>query len=248
MSGQKVLRLVIVDDEPPARDLLAQYLEERSDVEVVAACANGFEAVKAVEELKPDIVLLDIQMPKLDGFEVLELLDHRPQVIFTTAYDEYGPQAFEVEAVDYLLKPIAPERLGQALDRARARIDAGESQPLDRISRDLMTDDTKRRRVLVREGARVHVLQSGDIDYVEAQDDYVVLCCGGKTFRKKQTLTDLESRLGDEFVRIHRSYLLNVDRLHRIEPYARDSRVAFLTDGKRLPVSRAGYDRLRRLL
>ncbi len=241
--------VVIVDDEQPARRLLREYLDPRTDFEVLAECANGFEAVKAVDELRPEILLLDVQMPKLDGFEVLELIRHQPHVIFTTAHDEYALKAFEVHAVDYLLKPFSQERLHEALDRALERLAGGERQPLQRIAEARRDKLGALDRILVREGSRVHVVPCAGIDYVEAQDDYVQIRAGELTLRKKQTLTELERSLNPKtFVRIHRCYLLNVTRLARIEPYAKDSRVAFLRDGTRLPVSRAGYGRLKEFL
>ena len=243
------LGVVIVDDEPPARDLLEQYLSQLSGYAVLAKCANGFEAVRDVDELQPDLLLLDIQMPKLDGFEVLQLLTHRPEVIFTTAHDEYALQAFEVHAVDYLLKPFTKQRLLEALDRARQRIERGERQPLEDLGRSHEERPGVRDRLLVREGAKIHVVPRDSVDYIEAQDDYVFIRAGKLGLRKKQTLSELEKRLEPAgFVRIHRCYLLNVTRLARIEPYAKDSRVVILRDGTRLPVSRSGYERLKRLL
>jgi two-component system LytT family response regulator len=244
-----VLRTLLVDDEAPARRLLREYLAAHPEVEVVGECANGFEAVKAVSELAPDLVFLDVRMPKLDGFDVVELMgDERPAVVFVTAYDQYAVAAFEVHAVDYLLKPFAPERLAAALERVRARrgrppaVDAGE---LARAARPAGPQE----RVLVRDGARIHVVAAERLDYVEAQDDYVVLFAGGDKLRKQQTLAELAAALDPgRFVRIHRSYLLNVERLARLELYAKDSRVAILRDGTRLPVSRSGYARLRALL
>ena len=251
MSGKATAKLgvVIVDDEAPARELLGQYLASRSDCEIVAECANGFEAVKAVDELRPDLLLLDIQMPKLDGFEVLELLTHQPQVIFTTAHDEFALRAFEVQAVDYLLKPFNQERFDEALLRARQRLERGERQPLANLARARREKAGELDRILVREGARIHIVNRDAIDYLESEDDYVVIHAGKLHLRKKQPLGELESMLDAEaFVRIHRCYLLNVSRLARIEPYAKDSRVAFLRDGTRLPVSRSGYARLKQLL
>ncbi len=243
------LRAVIVDDEESARALLREYLGEHPEVEVVAECANGFEAVKAVQDLRPDLLLLDIQMPKLDGFEVLELLDERPAVIFATAYDEYAVRAFEVHAVDYLLKPFSPERLAEALVRAEARRAGGEPQPLREIARLRAGPDRPLARIVVRSESRIHVLPVDRIDYLEARDDQVRIKIGGEEHLKAQTLSELEDLLDPaRFVRIHRSYLLNLDRLARLELYAKDSHVAILTDGTKLPVSRSGYARLKELL
>jgi two-component system LytT family response regulator len=246
------LRVLIVDDEPAARVLLREYLASplpgAPAVEVVGECADGFAAVKAIAELAPDLVLLDIQMPKLSGFEVLELLDDPPAVVFTTAYEEHALKAFEVHAVDYLLKPFPPERLAEALGRAAARRAGGERAPaaaLARTARGRPFAD----RILVREGSRIRVIPVERLDYAEAQDDYVLLKAEGTRSKKQQTLAELEAELDpSRFVRIHRSFLLNLDRLTRLELYAKDSRVAILADGTRLPVSRAGYARLKELL
>ena len=207
------LRVVIVDDEPLARAVVREFIAAHPGVDVVAECANGFEAVKAVSELAPDLVFLDVQMPKLSGFEVLELIGRTVPVIFTTAYDQYALRAFEVHAVDYLLKPFSEQRFAEALSRARERLASREGIP------------------------------------VEAQDDYVSFRSEGKSYLKDQTLGATEGLLDPaRFVRIHRSYLLNIDRIARVELYAKDSRIAILRDGAKLPVSRAGYARLGKLL
>jgi two-component system LytT family response regulator len=257
MSGAgDPLRVLVVDDEAPARALAAEYLAAEPGVELAGEAADGFAAVKAVAELDPDLLLLDVQMPRLDGFEVLELLGPRPggrpAVVFATAYEEHALRAFEVHAVDYLLKPFAPERLAAALARARARLARGEPGPeaglepadLERTGRGRPLD-----RILVREGAKVHVVAAGDLDYAEARDDAVRLVAGARDLLKPQTLSDLAARLDPgRFVRIHRSFLLNLDRLARVELYAKDSRIAILRDGTKLPLSRAGWARLRELL
>jgi two-component system LytT family response regulator len=243
------LTLVIVDDEPLARAVLREYAATDATIEVVADCANGFEAVKAVAELKPDLVLLDVQMPKLDGFEVLELLGRDQPVVFVTAYDQYALRAFEVHAVDYLLKPFSLERFQEAIGRARERLRAHAALPVDDIVRDAKPKTGHAERVLIRDGANVHVLPVDKIDYVEAQDDYVAFKSEGKQYLKDQTLGAVEATLDPaRFVRIHRSFILNIDRISKVELYAKDSRMAILRDGTRLPVSRAGYARLSQLL
>lgn len=248
----EILRIVIVDDEPLARAVVREYAAADPGVEIVADCANGFEAIKAVAELKPDLVLLDVQMPKLDGFEVLELLGRDQPVIFITAYDQYALKAFDVHAVDYLLKPFSAERFHDAIGRARERLRAKRAVPVDAL--DLMVKEAKPRtgpagRVLIRDGANVHVLPVDKIDYVEAQDDYVAFTSEGKQYLKDQTLAAVEETLDpSRFVRIHRSFILNIDRISKVELYAKDSRMAILRDGTRLPVSRAGYARLSQLL
>jgi len=243
------VRVVVVDDEPLARLVLREYLAGHPEVELVAECQNGFEAVKAVADLAPDLLLLDIQMPKLDGFEVLELVGREIGVIFVTAYDEYALRAFEVHAIDYLLKPFTAERLGEALTRAVGRLGRGEALPLEALTSAARPRQGPVARVLVRDGAQVHVLPVEQIDYVEAQDDYVAFAVGGRKHLKDQTLARVEQDLDPaRFVRIHRSYILNLERLARVELYAKDSRIAILKDGTKLPISRAGYARLSSLL
>jgi two-component system LytT family response regulator len=240
--------VLVVDDEEPARAVLREFLGARSDVEVVGECRNGFEAVKSVAELRPDLVFLDVQMPKLDGFEVLELIGHEVAVVFVTAFDEHALRAFEVNAVDYLLKPTTAERLATALDRARERLRAGTRLPVEAVLAEARPKGRPADRILVRDGARVHVLGAGALDYAEAQDDYVSLRSGGASFLKQQTMAELEKSLDPQrFVRIHRRYLLNVERLARLES-AGDARTAVLKDGTRLPISRAGHQRLKALL
>ena len=249
-SSSLPLRIAVVDDEPLARAVLCEFLATEPNVEVVAQCANGFEAVKAVSELSPDLLLLDVQMPKLDGFEVLDLVGKDVAVVFTTAYDQYALRAFEVHAVDYLLKPISAERLSEALIRVRERLGRGErlASP-GAIAAAARPQEGKAHRVLVRDGPRVHVIPVDKIDYVQAQDDYVCFRSEGKDYLKEQTLAETEETLDPAvFVRIHRSYLLNLSRLARVDQDERENRVAVLTDGRRLPVSRAGYTRLSSLL
>lgn len=249
MTEEQLLRVVIVDDEPLARAVVREFAGQHAGVEVVAECANGFEAVKAVSELSPDLIFLDVQMPKLNGFEVLELLGRAVPVVFTTAYDQYALRAFEVHAVDYLLKPFSEERFGEALSRARARLLAREAMPVDALVADARARTGPLERVLIRDGSQVHVIPVERIDYVEAQDDYVCFKADGRDYLKDQTMGAVEGALdAARFVRIHRSYLLNIERIARVELYAKDSRIAILRDGRRLPVSRAGYARLSKLL
>jgi two-component system LytT family response regulator len=239
------LRVAIVDDEEPARTLLREYLAAYPEIDVVAECTNGFEAVRAATELDPDLLLLDVQMPGLSGFEVLELLERQLAVVFVTAYDEHALRAFEVHAVDYLLKPFSAERLGQALARAWQRL--GQRQPgLAGIVAAARPAGVPLTRLLVREGPQVHVISVGALDVAEARDDYLCLRAGGREFRKQQTMSELEEQLDPEkFVRVHRSFIVNLDRVARIERYAKDSRLVVLKDGGKIPVSRAGYARLR---
>ncbi len=247
------IRAVIVDDEELARHLLREYLHHAGGVEVIAECANGFEAVKAIAERKPDLVFLDVQMPKLDGFEVLELIDPSVAVIYVTAYDQYAMRAFDAHAVDYLLKPFSQDRFKKALERARQRL--GEpTPPAKRVSATELSaaaraPEQKLERIVVKDGAKVHIIPLEKLDYVEAQDDYVALRSEKKNYLKQQTISSVEAQLDPKkFVRIHRSYIVNLERIARIEPYTKDSRVAVLTDGTQLPVSRSGHARLKELL
>jgi two-component system LytT family response regulator len=243
------IRVVIVDDEALARDLLRELLAAHTDVEVIAECANGFEAVKTVAERTPDLLLLDVQMPKLDGFDVLELIGSDIPVIFVTAYDSFAIRAFDVHAVDYLLKPFGAERLAEALARARLRILSQQPPPVRELLTDAQSGRAPIERVLIRDRADVHVIPVGKIDYIEAQDDYVAVKVAGRSYLKEQTLARLEKLLDPgRFVRIHRRYVLNLSRLARIEQSVTDSRAAILLDGTELPISRTGYVRLRELL
>jgi two-component system LytT family response regulator len=247
--GAKI-RAVIVDDEDLARQILREYLRGEEDIEIVAECANGFAAVKAVAEQKPDLMFLDIQMPKLDGFEVLELVDREVAVVFVTAFDQYAMKAFDAAAVDYLLKPFAADRLRTALERVRRRL--GENQPMPAAS-DLKSAARAPgqyvERIVVKDGSRVHVIPVGKLDFAEAQDDYVSLRSEKKNYLKQQTISSLEASLDPaRFVRVHRSFIVNLERIAKIEPYTKDARLAMLADGSQVPVSRAGYARLKELL
>jgi two-component system, LytTR family, response regulator len=240
---EKALRAMIVDDEELARSFLKEMLGLHPDIEVVAECPNGFEAVKAIGETRPDLLFLDVQMPKLDGFEVLELIDPGPVVIFVTAYDQYAMRAFDAHAVDYLLKPFSRERFEKALERARLRL--GEQIPRVDLATAARAPEERPQRIVVKDGPRVHVIPIEKLDYVEAQDDYVALHSGGKSYLKQQPIASLESLLDPaRFVRIHRSVIVNLERVARIEPYGKESRLAILADGARLPVSRSGYAKL----
>src|SRR6185503_237148 len=213
MNEREPLRVVVVDDEPLARAVVCEYLTKYPEVELVAECGNGFDAVKAVTELSPDLLFLDVQMPKLDGFEVLELLGRDVPVVFITAYDQYALRAFEVHAVDYLLKPFSEERFAEALERTRERMPARDPMPIDALMSAARPKQGPLERVLIRDGSQVHVLPVDRIDYVEAQDDYVCFMSEGKPYLKDQTLGIAEASLDSaRFVRIHRSYLLNIDR------------------------------------
>jgi two-component system LytT family response regulator len=247
-SRDKRWKALIVDDEELARHVLREFLQPHAEIEVVAECGNGLEAVKAVAEHKPNLIFLDVQMPKLTGFDVLELIGNDVPVIFVTAYDQFAMRAFEVHAVDYLLKPIGRERFEAALERAKSRI--GEKlPPAHELAASARPPQQFLERLVIKDGTKVTLIPVSKLDYAEAQDDYVALASLGKKHLKQQTIAGLEACLNPEsFVRIHRSYIVNLERVVRIEPYGKDSRLAILADGTRLPVSRAGYARLKALL
>jgi two-component system LytT family response regulator len=242
-------KALIVDDEELARKLLREMLKQHPEIEVAAECANGMEAVKAAAEHKPDLLFLDVQMPKLTGFDVLELIDPAGvSIIFVTAYDQFAMKAFEVQAVDYLLKPFSRDRFEAALQRAKNQ--KGQ-KPADPVALSATARPTGQflERIVVKDGTRVTLIPVAKLDYAEAFDDYVSLVTDGKKHLKQQTISGLEASLDPAlFVRIHRSYLVNLERVTRIEPYGKDSRVAILSNNVKLPVSRAGYARLKSLL
>jgi two-component system LytT family response regulator len=247
-TEQKV-RAVIVEDEELARQILREMLKPHPEVEIVGECANGFEAVKVVPELKPDLLFLDIQMPKLDGFEVLELIGTDMAIIFITAYDQHALRAFEVHAVDYLLKPFAAGRFEAALDRAKRRLGQETLPHPAEFAAAAREAGHYAERIVVKDGTHVQIIPVAKLDYAEAQDDYVSLASQGKKHLKQQTISSLEASLDPKnFLRIHRSCIVNFERVARLEPYGKDSHVVILSDGTRLPVSRAGYARLRALL
>ncbi len=239
------IRAVIVDDEELARQMLREFLASHSEIEVIAECTNGFEAVKAVTEMKPDLLFLDIQMPKLNGFEVLELIGTDRAIVFVTAYDEYAIRAFDIHAVDYLLKPFGADRFETALQRAKQRLSGTLPAPADLASSARQPDQFPER-IVIRDGTRVHIIPIHKLDFAEAQDDYVALGSEGKTHLKQQTISSLEDSLDpSRFLRIHRSYIVNLEKVTKIEPYGKDSHVVILNNGAQLPVSRSGYARLR---
>jgi len=243
------LRVVIVDDEELARRGLRRDLAADPGVEVVAECADGFEAVRVVSEMKPDIVLLDIQMPRLDGFEVLELIDPAAAVIFVTAHDEHAVRAFEVNAVDYLLKPVDPDRLMKALERARGRLARREPMPVAALTAAARPAGTTLGRILVRDGPRVHVLPVESVDYVEAQDDYVAIHAGGRSHLKQQPIAQLETALDPgRFVRIHRTAIVNIDRVKELQPLFHGEYQVVLRDGTELTLSRGYRERLQEVI
>ena len=247
-SNAHKFRTVIVDDEDLARQMLREYLSVHTEIEIVAECANGFDAVKMVTELKPDLLFLDIQMPKLNGFEVLELVGTDRAIVFVTAFDEYAIRAFDIHAVDYLLKPFNAERFETALQRAKQRL-GGTLPSATELSQNARPPAQPVERIVVKDGTRVTIIPVAKLEYAEAQDDYVALSTEGKKHLKQQTISSLESVLDpSRFLRIHRSYIVNLERVARIEPYSKDNYVVVLSTGAQLPVSRSGYARLRAVL
>lgn len=239
----KPLRVVVVDDEELARAVVREHLAAHPGIEIVAECANGIEAIEAVAALAPDLVFLDVQMPRLTGFETLELLDPRPAVVFVTAYDRHAVKAFEVSAVDYLLKPFSKERFDAALAKARALLGSGAKGPDPAtLAAAARPEGVPLERIAVREGTRVTLLAVETVAWVKAEDDYVLIRSGGRNHLKHQTLSDLAAQLpAARFVRVHRSWVVNVGKLASLE----EGKTAVMADGERVPVSRAGAARLR---
>lgn len=242
-------KALIVDDEELARKLLREMLAQHPEVEIAAECGNGMDAVKAAAEHQPDLLFLDVQMPKLTGFDVLELIERQNvAIVFVTAYDQYAMKAFDVHAVDYLLKPYSRERFEAALERAKTQKAEKQTDPTE-LSAAARPAGQFAERIVVKDGTKVTLIPVTKLDYAEATDDYVTLVSEGKKHLKQQTISGLEMALDPgQFVRIHRSYVVNLERVARIEPYGKDSKVAILANGARLPVSRTGFTRLKELL
>lgn len=243
------IKTIIIDDEQLAIDIIKNYLQSHEDIEIIAECQNGFDGLKAIHELKPDLIFLDIMMPKLTGFEMLELLDHHPIVIFSTAYDQYALKAFEQNAIDYLLKPYAQDRLDSALDKARKKFaeNSGSPEILSLIKYHQETGDLHR--IVVRSGTKINIIAVDKIRYIEAMDDYVGIHTPQGKFLKQQTMKYFEQHLPTkDFVRVHRSYILRLSELSKLEPYSKDSYVAVLKGEGQIPVSRAGYSKLKEVL
>jgi two-component system LytT family response regulator len=245
------MNVIIVDDELLARHLMREYLSKHADVHIIGECENGLQAVRAITELAPDLIFLDIHMPKMSGLEVLDVTGRKTGVIFTTAYDEYALKAFELHAVDYLLKPFSQERFDVALNQARA-LNALRAQPQPaplHNNIDKLIKHTQLDRIVIRDRGQLHFIAVNKIDFIEAQDDYIMIHSEGKSILKTQALSDIESQLNpNEFIRIHRSYLINIAQLERIERLNKDSIMALLKNGKQLPISRSGYERIKPLL
>ena len=245
------LKIMIVEDERPARDLLRTYLEEFPNLEIIGEYDNGFDGLKAINELKPDAIFLDVQMPKLTGFEMIEVLEHQPEVIFTTAYDQFAIRAFERNAVDYLLKPFSRDRFRGAISKLQSRMESkteggDEESGMEKIRQHLAQSDEKLHRVVIKKSGKIHVISTGDINFLEAQDDYVMIYTDEGKFLKQQTMKYFEQHLdSQQFVRVHRSYIANVTRIERIEPYEKSNFILILKDGNKVPVSRSGMQVLK---
>ena len=245
------IKVLIIDVESLARDLLKSYLKGEEGFEIAGECSNGFEGMKAIQEQQPDLVFLDVQMPKLNGFEMLELLEDAPFIIFATAHDEYAIKAFEANAVDYLLKPFSRERCRQALDKFRERFQEGQSGQ-ETVQKLVNYSDEQQAlldRIVVRTGAKIKIILPENIHYLEAQDDYVMIYTQEGKFLKQKTMTYFERHLDPkDFVRIHRSYIVQIEQIAQIELYGKDTHIAVLKDGSKLSVSRSGYARLKQVL
>lgn len=245
-----MIKVIIIDDEPLARAVVAEFLQDQPQFTVVAECSDGFAGFKAIQELTPDLIFLDVQMPKINGFEMLELLEHKPDIIFTTAFDEYAIQAFEKNAIDYLLKPFSKERFGKAIQKWTAWHKAkGIQQEQASSVFSLPEQPVQKERVVVKNGAAIKIIPVQDIEYLESADDFVKIHTRDGAFLKNKTMGYFEQTLNpNEFVRTHRSYLVSVTQITRLDPYEKDSFVAILKNGKKIPVSRTGYPRLKAVL
>ena len=245
------IRTIIIDDEQLARSITNSYLSKHPEIEIVAECSNGFDAIKKINEEKPDLIFLDIQMPKINGFEMLELLEDPPAIIFTTAYDQFAIKAFEVSAVDYLLKPFSEERFNEALKKSYAYIQ-DKFQQNSAIKNIIKQNDERiefLERVVIKEGAKISILPVESIKWIEAQDDYVMINSEKGRFLKKKTMRYFENHLNENmFIRIHRSYIINADYIQHLEQKGKESYRLILKNGRELPVSKTGLTKLKNTL
>ena len=244
------MRTIIIDDEPLARSLLEELLESENDIEIVASCNDGFEGLKAIQEHQPDLIFLDIQMPKITGFELLELLDNPPFVIFTTAYDEYALKAFEVNAMDYLLKPFEQQRLQQALDKVRKqKLNPEVQPPAEKAEGKVLHLPEQAQRIVVKENNNIKIIPLTDVLYIEAADDYAKVTTAEKYYLKHQRMIQFEQQLPEQqFVRVHRSYIVNLQHIQKVELYEKEQFCVILRNGAKVPVSRSGYSKLKDVL
>lgn len=240
-------KVIIIDDEPLAREIVKEYVQKFPDLQLMAECKDGFEAVKAISEYKPDLIFLDIQMPKISGFEMLELLDEPPVVIFTTAFDEYAIKAFEANATDYLLKPFSQERFDLAVNKYLAQKKDDKSMVKTLV--DYVAKDMQLQRIVIRDGSKIRIVPLHEVIMLEAADDYVKIHTAKGAFLKKKTMQSFEENLpSSQFVRVHRSYIVNIAQITRIDPMEKENHVALLKDGPAVPVSKAGYQKLKQTL
>jgi two-component system, LytTR family, response regulator len=242
------MKAILIDDEPLARMMVKEYLQYYADIEVVQECNDGFEGVKAIQQHQPDLIFLDIQMPKINGFEMLELIENPPQVIFTTAFEEYAIKAFEAHAVDYLLKPFSKERFDKAMQKLLQQTKPS-AEKTEAILETASHSPSQSNRIVLKDGGKIKIIPIAQIQYLEAADDYVKIHTAEGAFLKKKTMTFFEQSLPlHQFVRIHRSYIVNTQLITRIDPYEKDSHLVLLSTGARLPLSKAGYVKLKEVL
>jgi two-component system LytT family response regulator len=242
------MKAIIIDDEPLARSIVKEYLQAYPQIEVAQECNDGFEGIKAIMQHQPDIIFLDIQMPKINGFEMLELVDQPPAVIFTTAFDEYAIKAFESHAVDYLLKPFSKERFDKAMEKWMER-NTPSKQTTQSLLETAAEQPQQSQRIVVKTGSKIKIIPADDIHYLEAADDYVKIYTKDGAFLKNKTMAYFEKVLNaQQFVRTHRSYLVNVQLITRIDPYEKESYTAILKSGAQVAISKTGYTRLKQVL
>ncbi len=242
-----MIKTILIDDEPLARSLVREYLQSHAQLEIVQECGDGFEGVKAIAQHQPDLIFLDIQMPKINGFEMLELIEQPPAVIFTTAFDEYAIRAFETHAIDYLLKPFSKERFDKAINSWLAKRDTKSTTPIK--LEEIATQPEEHSRIVVKKGVNIVIIPIQQIHFIEAYDDYVKIHTADGFYLKKKTMSYYEKVIDStKFVRIHRSYILNIQELTRIEPLAKDSYLALLKNGTKIPLSQSGYGKLKDVL
>jgi len=244
------MKAIIIDDEPLARSLVQEYLAAFPHIEVVQECNDGFEGIKAIAQHQPDLLFLDIQMPKINGFEMLELLEQPPAVIFTTAFDEFAIKAFDAHAVDYLLKPFSQDRFNKAVEKWQQQKDQAEAvKNTQALLQTVTASATHQDRIVVKIGTKIRIIPEPDILYLEADDDYIKVHTPDGAFLKSKTMSYFENHLDpNKFLRVHRSYMLQLDQITRIEPYEKDSHIAILKSGAKVPVSRSGYAKLKQVL
>ena len=239
------MKAIIIDDEPLARMMVKEYLQAYPHIAVVQECNDGFEGIKAIQQHKPDLIFLDIQMPKINGFEMLELVDNPPQVIFTTAFEEYAIKAFDAHAADYLLKPFSKERF----DKAMQKVQAQKANHTQEILETALQVPAQGNRIVVKDNGKIKIIPLAQVQYLEGADDYVKIHTPEGIYLKKKTLQYFEDTMpAQEFIRIHRSYIINTQLITRIDLHEKDSHLVLLTTGVRLPVSKAGYGKLKEML